>query len=152
MSLTVTRELLGQIVALAKQAGEQIMTIYETDFDVEHKADESPLTAADLAAHKTIVAGLGALTPKIPILSEESAETVSWSDRQHWQQLWLVDPLDGTKEFVEKNGEFTVNIALIDQGVATLTLCVPAQRGLLCGSRRRGVQMGERRGAPDRGN
>ena len=128
MSLTVTRELLDQIVALAKDAGEQIMTIYETDFDVEHKADESPLTAADLAAHKTIVAGLAALTPKIPILSEESAETVSWSDRQHWQQLWLVDPLDGTKEFVKKNGEFTVNIALIDQGVATLGVVhVPAR-------------------------
>ncbi len=128
MSLTVNRELLEQIVALAKDAGEKIMTIYETDFDVEHKADESPLTAADLAAHRTIVAGLEVLTPKTPILSEESAETVSWTERQNWQQLWLVDPLDGTKEFVKKNGEFTVNIALIDQGVATLGVVhVPAR-------------------------
>ncbi|WP_108125545.1 3'(2'),5'-bisphosphate nucleotidase CysQ [Saccharospirillum mangrovi] len=103
------------VVHLAKQAGEAILAIYEQDFDVETKADTSPLTAADLAAHQAIVAGLSQLTPQVPILSEESA-TIAWHERQSWQQYWLVDPLDGTKEFIKKNGEFTVNIALIDKG------------------------------------
>jgi len=102
------------VLELAHQAGSAIMDVYKQDFDVYDKADKSPLTEADLASHKIIVAGLGALTPDIPILSEESA-SIPWETRQSWDTYWLVDPLDGTKEFIKRNGEFTVNIALIDK-------------------------------------
>src|SRR5690606_4171870 len=82
-------------------------------------ADDSPLTAADLAAHHLIVKALTALTPELPILSEEAAD-ISWDIRKNWQRYWLVDPLDGTKEFIKRNGEFTVNIALIEHGEPVL--------------------------------
>lgn len=104
------------VLRIARDAGHAIMQIYVQDFAVEHKDDHSPLTAADMAAHHLILAGLGALTPDIPVLSEESA-SIDWSVRRHWQRYWLVDPLDGTREFVKKNGEFTVNIALVEDGV-----------------------------------
>jgi 3'(2'), 5'-bisphosphate nucleotidase len=103
-----------QIAALAERAAAAILEIYESDFAVEHKDDRSPLTAADLASHHIIVEGLGALTPDIPVLSEESAG-VAWTTRQRWSRYWIVDPLDGTREFVKRNGEFTVNIALIEE-------------------------------------
>ena len=103
-----------QILRIAKAAGDKIMAIYEKDFSVYEKQDESPLTEADLAAHKLIVAELEAIS-ELPVLSEESAD-IPWEERQSWNQYWLVDPLDGTKEFIKKNGEFTVNIALIDSG------------------------------------
>jgi len=108
-------DFLAPLVEIAKRAGQQILAVYNTDFDVTTKGDNSPLTQADLAAHREIVAGLGELTPDLPILSEESAE-IPWGQRRHWQRYWLVDPLDGTKEFIKKNGEFTVNIALIENG------------------------------------
>ena len=101
------------VIALARSAGAAIMEVYRQDFTVEHKDDRSPLTAADLAAHRIIVAGLEKLTPDVPVLSEESA-SLPWSERGPWTRYWLVDPLDGTREFVKKNGEFTVNIALIE--------------------------------------
>ncbi|PTY36317.1 3'(2'),5'-bisphosphate nucleotidase [Saccharospirillum sp. MSK14-1] len=105
------------VVELARNAGEAIMNIYQQDFSAstQTKADDSPLTAADLAAHQCIVDGLSELTPQRPILSEESA-AIDWRERQQWSSYWLVDPLDGTKEFIKKNGEFTVNIALIENG------------------------------------
>jgi 3'(2'), 5'-bisphosphate nucleotidase len=99
--------------AIAKAAGEAIMRVYASDFAIEHKADNSPVTEADMAAHHVIVAGLQALTPDIPILTEEGGLT-AWAIRQHWARYWLVDPLDGTREFVKRNGEFSVNIALIE--------------------------------------
>ena len=105
------------VLQLAREAGAAIMQVYVQDFVVEHKHDRSPLTAADMAAHHLIVAGLQALTPELPVLSEESA-SVAWEVRRQWQRYWLVDPLDGTREFVKKNGEFTVNIALIENGKA----------------------------------
>ena len=105
-------ELLQPTVELARRAGLAILEIYESNFEVETKADHSPLTAADRAAHELIVAGLKELTPALPILSEESA-AVPFSERSQWGDFWLVDPLDGTKEFIKRNGEFTVNIALI---------------------------------------
>lgn len=105
--------LLEEIKSLAKLAGEKIMEVYATDFDVEHKDDKTPLTKADMAAHNAIVAGLTKLTPNLPILSEESSK-IPYSERSQWQTYWLVDPLDGTREFIKRNGEFTVNIALID--------------------------------------
>jgi len=111
--------LIGPVLEIAKQAGEKIMAIYATDFDVEKKADDSPLTQADKAAHEAIVAGLAALTPDTPILSEEAAD-IPFTERSQWNEYWLVDPLDGTKEFIKKNGEFTVNIALIQNNQAVL--------------------------------
>lgn len=112
-------DLLEEVLHLSRQAGEAIMPIYAKDFAVEYKADESPVTEADIAAHKVIVAGLNKLTPNTPILSEESAH-IPWKTRQMWDEYWLVDPIDGTKEFIKKNGEFTVNIALIRAGKPVL--------------------------------
>jgi 3'(2'), 5'-bisphosphate nucleotidase len=105
-------ELIDPIIAISRQAGQEILKIYDSDFDVETKADDSPLTAADRASHELICASLGALTPAIPVWSEESA-TKPLAERANWSEFWLVDPLDGTKEFIKRNGEFTVNIALI---------------------------------------
>ncbi len=113
MTLALTASLLDDIITLAGTAGDRILDIYESDFAVTHKDDASPLTQADLAAHRAIVAGLAQLTPDIPVLSEEGADT-PFATRSRWSQYWLVDPLDGTKEFIKRNGEFTVNIALID--------------------------------------
>jgi 3'(2'), 5'-bisphosphate nucleotidase len=101
------------VIALAREAGAAIMQVYRQDFDVEHKDDKSPLTQADLASHRIICEGLAKLTPDIPLLSEESVER-PWEIRAKWRRYWLVDPLDGTREFVKKNGEFTVNIALVE--------------------------------------
>ncbi len=101
------------VADLARRAGEAIMAVYAGAFAVELKGDASPLTAADLAAHRILVAGLVALVPPWPVLSEESAD-VPWTERRRWSRYWLVDPLDGTREFVKRNGEFTVNVALID--------------------------------------
>jgi 3'(2'), 5'-bisphosphate nucleotidase len=103
------------LLQLAAKAGRAILDIYQSDFAVEHKDDRSPLTEADLASHRTIVSGLTLLTPDVPVLSEESA-ALPYDTRRHWQRYWLVDPLDGTREFVKRNGEFTVNIALIENG------------------------------------
>ena len=107
------KELIDPVVALATEAGQAILEVYATDFDVQEKSDESPLTQADLASHHCIVAGLEQLTPGIPVISEEEG-LPSFEERGQWQRYWLIDPLDGTKEFVNRNGEFTVNIALID--------------------------------------
>ncbi|MBV4368083.1 3'(2'),5'-bisphosphate nucleotidase CysQ [Erwinia sp. BNK-24-b] len=112
--------MLNPICQLARDAGAAIMQIYnsQTPLDIEKKSDDSPVTAADIAAHKIILQGLGELTPDIPVLSEE--DPPGWEIRQHWQRYWLVDPLDGTKEFIKRNGEFTVNIALIENGKPVL--------------------------------
>ena len=108
-------ELARGCCGIARTAGQAILAIYESDFAVERKQDDSPLTAADLAAHRAIIDGLHVLAPGIPILSEESAEQAAWNVRRQWGRYWLVDPLDGTREFVKRNGEFTVNIALVEE-------------------------------------
>jgi len=108
------KSLVDPIVALAEDAGRAILEVYSTDFEVQSKDDESPLTQADLASHRWIEAGLLSLTPDIPIISEESG-LPDFDERSQWQRYWLIDPLDGTKEFVNRNGEFTVNIALIEK-------------------------------------
>jgi 3'(2'), 5'-bisphosphate nucleotidase len=100
------------IVTIAKEAGNAIMQIYKQDFEVEYKQDNSPLTLADKKANDIIEDGLNQLSVSFPILSEEGKE-IPYEDRRYWEYFWLIDPLDGTKEFVKKNGEFTVNIALI---------------------------------------
>jgi 3'(2'), 5'-bisphosphate nucleotidase len=104
---------LEAVRAIAVAAGRRILAIYERGFTVTHKDDRSPLTEADRAAHELIGARLAALTPGIPVLSEESA-AAGYAERARWPRFWLVDPLDGTKEFINRNGEFTVNIAFID--------------------------------------
>ncbi|MFM5845141.1 3'(2'),5'-bisphosphate nucleotidase CysQ [Aeromonas sanarellii] len=106
---------ISELEPIARAAGEAIMAIYSQPFAVEYKQDESPLTAADKGAHEVIVRALARLTPSIPVLSEES-DVATLQARLAWSRYWLVDPLDGTKEFVSRNGEFTVNIALIEQG------------------------------------
>ncbi len=109
-------ELLKQVVDVAIAAGNEILEVYQnSDFQVEVKGDGSPLTLADKRAHFLIESELARLTPDIPVLSEEST-SIAFEARRSWSRFWLVDPLDGTKEFVKRNGEFTVNIALIDNG------------------------------------
>jgi len=108
-----------QLLDIAKAAGQAILAVYHQDFAVEHKDDRSPLTAADLASHRTIVQRLAQLDPATPILSEEGAD-IPFATRREWGRYWLIDPLDGTREFVKRNGEFTVNIALIEHGHAVL--------------------------------
>lgn len=110
---------MDEATRLAQAAGHEIMSVYVSDFAVQHKEDRTPLTAADLAAHHLIDAGLAALSPSLPILSEESSQ-LPFSERQRWPRYWLIDPLDGTREFIKRNGEFTVNIALIDGHDAVL--------------------------------
>ena len=116
--MTLDTALREGVIAVARAAAAEILAIYQSEFAVRHKDDRSPLTAADLAAHHCIVDGLRRLTPDIPVLSEESAG-ITTAQRRGWSTLWLVDPLDGTREFVKRNGEFTVNIALIEHGVTT---------------------------------
>jgi len=111
--VSVNERLVADVVALARRAGDAILGVYGQQFEVTNKADHSPLTLADTQSHDIIVAGLRALTPDVPVLSEEASD-IPYSERRQWQRYWLVDPLDGTKEFVSRNGEFTVNIALID--------------------------------------
>ncbi|MBL4660674.1 MAG: 3'(2'),5'-bisphosphate nucleotidase CysQ [Alcanivoracaceae bacterium] len=121
-------DLLNKIEQTALKAGKAILEIYNSaDFGVEIKSDDSPLTKADLAAHNIIVADLQNITPDVPILSEESAD-IAFAKRSQWNKYWLVDPLDGTKEFIKRNGEFTVNIALIENGHPILSVVyVPVQ-------------------------
>ncbi|MCK5791830.1 MULTISPECIES: 3'(2'),5'-bisphosphate nucleotidase CysQ [unclassified Ketobacter] len=128
MSDLVTKELMESVLAIAEQAGEAIKVVYDQadPVTVHTKSDDSPVTAADHAAHHVIVDKLTALTPDIPVFSEES-ENVSYAERKTWPRYWLVDPLDGTKEFINGTGEFTVNIALIEDhepvlGVVTVPL------------------------------
>ena len=125
--MNIDQALLDQVVSVAKAAADEILVVYNRDEPIEHstKSDESPLTEADLAANACIVKGLSAITPDIPILTEE-VELPEFNQRQQWSHYWLVDPLDGTKEFIHRNGEFTVNIALIREGVPVLgVVCVP---------------------------
>jgi 3'(2'), 5'-bisphosphate nucleotidase len=119
-------------VKAALDAGDAILDIYAQDFEVEYKADESPLTSADKASHEIIVQALE--TTPYPVLSEESAE-ISYAERKDWKTYWLVDPIDGTKEFIKKNGEFTVNIALIENGIPVMgVVYVPVLGALYVGS------------------
>lgn len=114
----INQALLDAVELIAREAGDAIMSVYAREFRVEEKADKSPLTEADKAAHNIIMRGLQALPVQYPILSEEDIEGFNGVDAQGC--YWLVDPLDGTKEFIKRNGEFTVNIALIENGKPVL--------------------------------
>ena len=107
--------LIAPVIELCRRAGEAILPFWRNGVEVSAKADDSPVTAADLAAHEVLVAGLRALDPDIHVLSEEDAN-IPLSERSQWQRWWLVDPLDGTKEFISGSDEFTVNVALIENG------------------------------------
>ena len=110
----MTADLHEAVIVIAREAGQAIMAVYEGAFDVQRKSDDSPLTAADMAAHQVIADGLRRLTPQWPVLSEEASD-IPWAERSQWPTYWLVDPLDGTRDFIKRNGEFTVNIALIEK-------------------------------------
>lgn len=116
------QQLLAEAIRIAQAAGAAILEVYNgPDFEqnVEQKGDSSPLTLADKRSHQVIAAGLAALTPDIPVLSEEGKQ-MDYAERSGWSRFWLVDPLDGTKEFIKRNGEFAVHIALVENGRATL--------------------------------
>jgi len=128
-----------QLITIARQAGSRILEIYHRDFKVEYKDDQSPLTDADRASHEWIVERLRILDPEIPILSEEG-RNIPYDARKGWQRFWLVDPLDGTKEFISRNGEFTVNIALIEHGYPVLgVICVPVTDTIYYGEQGNGA-------------
>jgi 3'(2'), 5'-bisphosphate nucleotidase len=130
---------LPRVLEIADAAGREIMRIYETAFDVTFKSDRSPLTEADLASQRVIGAALAALTPGIGMLGEESAPE-AFERRRQWPALWLVDPLDGTREFVKRNGEFTVNIALVQDGEPVLgVLYAPARQAAYAAARGTGA-------------
>ncbi|MCC8987541.1 MAG: 3'(2'),5'-bisphosphate nucleotidase CysQ [Candidatus Contendobacter sp.] len=120
--------LVEPVQAIAREAGRRIMEVYAGGFSVTAKADQSPVTEADMAAHRCILRGLAELNPIIPILSEEASE-VSFAERSRWDWLWLVDPLDGTREFIRHSDQFAVNIALIHQHEAVFGLILPPVEG-----------------------
>ncbi len=141
-------QLIEPVVELAIKAGDAILEVYATDFDVQHKADQSPLTQADMASHNVIDQGLKALTPDIPVLSEESG-LPDFEERSQWTTYWLVDPLDGTKEFVNRNGEFTVNIALIENNRSILGVVhVPVKNRTYFGCAGYGAELRDAESAP----
>jgi 3'(2'), 5'-bisphosphate nucleotidase len=118
------------LMPIVERAGAAIMQVYGDSFAVQRKEDNSPLTLADLESQRVILEGLAAATPDIPILSEESAQA-PWRERQSWRELWVVDPLDGTREFVNRNGEFTVNIALVQEHEPVLGMVAAPALGLM---------------------
>ncbi|CAH0182998.1 3'(2'),5'-bisphosphate nucleotidase CysQ [Pseudomonas brassicacearum] len=146
--MTFPHPLMAPVVELALQAGEAILPFWRANVQVNHKADESPVTAADMAAHDVIVAGLLALAPDIAILSEEDAD-IAQSVRAGWQRWWLVDPLDGTKEFISGSEEFTVNIALVEQGrVVFGVVTMPTNGRFYVGGAGLGAWRGDKGGEP----
>lgn len=126
-------KLLQTIIIAALEAGKEILTFYNSNFEVEFKRDNSPLTSADKASHKVIERYLQ--QTNIPILSEEG-KSIPYNERKNWHKLWIVDPLDGTKEFINKNGEFTVNIALVENQIPTMgVIYLPVKKTLYFGSK-----------------
>lgn len=142
-------DLVEALMPTIAQAAAAIMRIYDGAFAVQHKADASPLTLADLESQRIILDALHALTPEIPVLSEESAQA-PWSERRHWRELWVVDPLDGTREFVKRNGEFTINVALVvDHEPLLGIVAAPASGELYWGALGVGA-FARHRGSPQR--
>jgi 3'(2'), 5'-bisphosphate nucleotidase len=121
--------LVEPVKAIAQEAGHRILEIYLGGFSVTEKADKSPITEADIVAHNSILQGLNTLAPAIPVLSEEDAE-ISFAERSRWEWLWLVDPLDGTREFIRRNDQFSVNIALVHRHRAIFGLILIPVTGI----------------------
>jgi 3'(2'), 5'-bisphosphate nucleotidase len=143
-----TRALLEPVVRIVREAGARILAHYGSTPSYTTKSDDSPLTQADLAAHRHIVAELASLQPALAVLSEESA-TVAFEERRRWRRYWLVDPLDGTREFLAGNGEFTVNVALVADGAPVLGVVgVPARGSLYSGVPGSGAWRSDASGAP----
>lgn len=124
------KELLEPVIQVAYQAGKVIMEVYDAGYHIEQKSDLTPVTEADMAANNIIETTLKDLTPHLPMLTEESCPN-TFEERQNWQRYWLIDPLDGTREFIKRNGEFTVNIALIDGTEAVLGVVYAPVKGVL---------------------
>jgi len=136
--IQIKSELIEQLIEISKEAGKAILEVYKTNFDYQIKEDLSPLTEADTRSNNIICERLKVLTPNIPILSEENSD-VPFNIRSQWNQYWLIDPLDGTKEFIKQNGEFTVNIALIKNNTPILGIInVPATGETYWGSEENG--------------
>ena len=138
--------LLQDALKVADEASERVLHIYQSDFKVNFKEDSSPITAADTASHDVIVRGLRLISGDIPILSEEG-QAVAWDERKHWRRFWLIDPIDGTKDFTQRTGEFTVNIALIENGEAVLgVVTAPALGEAFWGMKGQGAFKRDRKG------
>jgi len=129
--------LADDVSAIVGVAARRVMAIYATEFEVRHKPDQSPVTSADLAAHDIISEGLSSLEPGLPILSEEG-EIPPFEERSRWQSYWLVDPLDGTRGFAARSGEFTVNVALVSNGEPVLGVVAVPVSGICCAAVRGG--------------
>ena len=124
-------KLAESLMPIVERAGAAIMQVYNGAFAVQRKDDNSPLTLADLESQRVIIEGLEHITPEVPILSEESA-AAPWAERRTWRELWIVDPLDGTREFVKRNGEFTINIALVVEHEPVLGVVSAPAQGTTC--------------------
>lgn len=138
--------MLPDVIKIADEASEKVLQIYQSDFKVNYKADHSPITAADIASHDIIVKGLRNISRDIPILSEEGAE-IPWEERKTWRRFWLIDPIDGTKDFTQRTGEFTVNIAMIEEGEPVMgVVTAPALKEAFWGIKGEGAHMRDRMG------
>ena len=137
------------LLAIARAAGAAILRVYARNIAVERKADDSPLTQADREAHRIIVSRLEATYSGIPILSEEDASAAPFEERRKWERYWLVDPLDGTKEFIKRNGQFTVNIAFMERGIPSAgVVYAPARDWMYWGSNGSGAFKADGYGPP----
>ena len=137
--IQIKNNLIEQLIEISKEAGKAILEVYNTNFDYQIKEDLSPLTKADTLSHNIICQRLKMLTPDIPILSEENSD-IPFNIKSLWKQYWLVDPLDGTKEFIKRNGEFTVNIALISKNQPIFGIIyIPVNNRLFWGSKIHGA-------------
>ncbi|WP_273426591.1 3'(2'),5'-bisphosphate nucleotidase CysQ [Marinobacter sp.] len=138
--------ILPDVIKVADEASQRVLHIYQSDFKIDYKDDSSPITAADIASHEIIERGLRRISRDIPVLSEEGAD-IPWEERRHWRRFWLVDPIDGTKEFTQRTGEFTVNIALIEDGEPVLgVVTVPALKEAYWGIKGEGAHRRDRSG------
>ncbi|MGB0513432.1 MAG: 3'(2'),5'-bisphosphate nucleotidase CysQ [Wenzhouxiangellaceae bacterium] len=150
MNETEAQRLVAGVLTACRLASERILEIYaQAEFQVERKDDASPLTAADMASHETLMAALAELTPEIPVLSEESSE-LKFEARRGWSRLWVVDPLDGTREFIKRNGEFTINVALVEGSRPVLgVIAVPVTGEAFSGVVGQGAQRWRGDGEPE---
>ena len=124
-------DIINELISIVKKAGEEVLEVYDrADHGVEYKDDKSPLTEADKRSNDVIIEGLKRIAPLVPVISEENKE-VPFNERKDWDKFWLVDPLDGTKEFINRNGEFTLNIALLEKKRPVLGIVYVPVKGII---------------------